>query len=69
MTAESSGKRKFAKLMTHHILSNQQRYMLPPIVDRNCKPTNSGMMTDRRDQVLIGRRELSSFAFVILDQR
>jgi hypothetical protein len=37
MTAESSGKRKFAKLMTHHVLSDQQRHMLTPIVDGNRK--------------------------------
>jgi hypothetical protein len=42
VTAESSGKRKFAKLMTHHILSNQQRYMLAPIVDRNRKADELG---------------------------
>ena len=42
MSTEYTRRRKFTQFMSHHILSNEHRYKLIPVMHSDCMPDKIG---------------------------
>jgi len=61
--------RKFAQLMTDHVLGNENGIKRLPLCTKNVWPTKSGVTIERRDHVLIGFFTPELFILSIFSRR
>ena len=69
MFLKDTRRRKFAELVTDHVLGHKNRMKSLSVVNQKVWPTKSGVTIERRDQVFIGFFTPDAFILSIFSRR